>query len=375
MKKESYKTQTIVSGEGALEEVCGILKDLQAKHVLAVCSKSAIKHYGIRFLEEFPGDITFFHGFSSNPRYEEVEEGIAVFKKEQCDTVLSLGGGSAMDVAKCIKLFAAMDESENYLKQEKKQNHIKHIAIPTTAGTGSESTSFAVIYYQGEKQSVAHDSILPDYAVLHAGFLEMLPLYQKKATVLDALCQGIESYWSVNSTEESKQYAKDAITGIRENLDGYILENKNWEQIMLAANQAGRAINVSRTTAAHAMSYKITSLYGFAHGHAVALCLPRTWSHMENHMDQCIDSRGITYLKQVLTDLNAMLGKKDTAETIAWFLELMEKLELPYPVSREEGEMDILVSSVNVERLNNFPVQIMEEDLKRMYEEIIIRQQ
>lgn len=373
MKKERYKTQIIINGEGALEEVAGILKDLQAKHVLAVCSKSAIKHCGIRFLEEFPGDITFFHEFSSNPRYEEVEEGIAVFQREQCDTVLSLGGGSAMDVAKCIKLFATMDENVNYLTQEKKQNHIRHIAIPTTAGTGSESTSFAVIYYQGEKQSVAHESILPDYAVLHAGFLDMLPVYQKKATVLDALCQGIESCWSVNSTEESRQYAKAAITGIRDSLEGYILENKNWEQIMLAANLAGRAINISRTTAAHAMSYKITSLYGFAHGHAVALCLPGTWKYMEEHLDKCIDSRGSDYLKQVLEELNQILGQKDTASSVAWFHQMIEKLRLPYPVSGEEGELELLVSSVNVERLNNFPVKLEEADLKRMYEEIIIR--
>ncbi|MFG6384194.1 MAG: phosphonoacetaldehyde reductase [Lachnospiraceae bacterium] len=371
MKKENYKTQIIVSGEYALKEVSGILADLKAKHVLAVCSRSAIRHYGVEFLEEFSGDITFFHEFSSNPRYEEVEEGIAVFEKEQCDTIVSLGGGSAMDVAKCIKLFATMDKNFNYLQQEKKQNQIRHIAIPTTAGTGSESTSFAVIYYQGEKQSVAHESILPDYAILHAGFLEKLPLYQKRATVLDALCQGIESYWSVNSTEESKQYAAKAIQGIKEHLESYIFENKGWEQIMLAANQAGRAINISRTTAAHAMSYKITSFYQFAHGHAVALCLPETWKYMSEHLERCIDTRGKAYLEQVLEELNQLLGKKDTASAIAWFLNVIDKMELEYPVQNKQEELEILVSSVNVERLSNFPVQLEAKDLREMYQEIL----
>lgn len=371
MRKESYKTQEIVSGTGALQEAAEIVKGLGAQNVLAVCSKSARKYCGEEFWREFPGKVVFFHEFSPNPKYEEVEAGLALFEREHCGMILSMGGGSAMDVAKCIKMFAPMNKDENYLKQEKKANDITHIAIPSTAGTGSESTSFAVVYYQGEKQSVAHSSLLPDYAILHAEFLENLPLYQKKATMMDALCQAIESYWSVNSTEESRSYARQAITAVRDAWQGYVQENANWRQIMAAANLAGRAINISKTTAAHAMSYKITSMYGFAHGHAAAICLPETWAYLQAHIEDCTDSRGKDYLLQILQEINQMLGKENTEESVSWFKQLIDTLELPYPVQSKKEDVEILSSSVNAERLNNFPVKVTEEALRVMYRQIV----
>ena len=371
MRKESYKTQEIVSGPGALQEAAQIAKNLGAQNILAVCSRSARKHCGEEFWREFPGKVVFFHEFSPNPKYEEVEAGLALYEKERCGMILSMGGGSAMDVAKCIKMFLPMDRDKNYLKQEKKAGDIKHIAIPSTAGTGSESTSFAVVYYQGEKQSVAHPSLLPDYAVLHAEFLEHLPLYQKKATMLDALCQAIESYWSVNSTEESRGYARQAIAAVRESWPGYVQENTNWRQIMEAANLAGRAINISKTTAAHAMSYKITSMYGFAHGHAAAICLPGTWAYLQEHIEDCTDSRGKDYLLRTLVELSQMLGKENTEESVAWFTRLIDTLELPYPVESGEEDIEILSSSVNAERLNNFPVKVTKEALRIMYRQIV----
>lgn len=276
-----------------------------------------------------------------------------------------------MDVAKCIKLFAPMDRNENYLKQEKKASNILHIAIPSTAGTGSESTSFAVVYYQGEKQSVAHACLLPDYAVLHDGFLEHLPLYQKKATMMDALCQAIESYWSVNSTEESRGYARKAIITIRDAWQGYIEDNANWQQIMAAANLAGRAINISKTTAAHAMSYKVTSMYGFAHGHAAAICLPKTWAYLQGHIEDCTDGRGRDYLSQTLEELNRMLGKQNTQESVAWLTRLIGALELPYPVQKGRQDVEVLASSVNAERLGNFPVKVTKDALLAMYRQIV----
>ena len=85
---------------------------------------------------------------------------------------------------------------------------IPFLAMPTTAGTGSEATRYAVIYYDGKKQSVTHDSVVPDVAILEPKVLKTLPLYQKKCTMMDALCQGIESWWSMNSTDESKAREK-----------------------------------------------------------------------------------------------------------------------------------------------------------------------
>ena len=298
-----------------------------------------------------------------------IKKGIDLYRREQCDFIVSIGGGSAIDVAKCIKLFVDMDDSEVYLKQEYKDSQIKHLAIPSTAGTGSESTRFAVCYYEGEKQSIAHESIIPDYAILEPKLLETLPMYQKKATMLDALSQAIESYWSVNSNEESKEFSKQAITMILSNIRGY-LNNKKYElgQMSLASNLSGRAINITQTTAAHAMSYKITSLFGTAHGHAVALCLPYVWEYMSQHLEKCIDPRGQEYLNSVLNDLEEILLINKEEETSYDFLkEITMFMEMEVPILETKEQLDILVASVNPDRLRNFPVELSEEVIRELY--------
>lgn len=133
-----------------------------------------------------------------------------------------------MDVAKCIKLFAFMDLSQNCLTQEIVANDIPLLAIPTTAGTGSEATRFAVIYYQGNKQSVNHTSCIPEYVLMDPGLLITLPMYQRKATMLDASVMPWESFWSVNATEESQKYAAEAIRLVLKEEQAYL------------ANTAGR---------------------------------------------------------------------------------------------------------------------------------------
>ncbi len=100
-----------------------------------------------------------------------------------------------------------------------KPNNIPLLAVPTTAGTGSEATRFAVIYYGGNKQSVTSESLIPDAVVLDPDTLITLPLHQKKATMMDALCHSIESFWSINSTDESKEFSRTAIREILENAE------------------------------------------------------------------------------------------------------------------------------------------------------------
>ena len=101
--------------------------------------------------------------------------------------------------------------------------------------------------------------------------LESLPMYQRKATMLDAFCHAAESFWSVNSTEDSQEDAAEAIRLVLKYADSYLANEKDGNaQMLLAANIAGKAINVTQTTAGHAMAYKITTLYGLSHGHAVS---------------------------------------------------------------------------------------------------------
>ena len=315
-----------------------------------------------------------FSDFTPNPLYEDVCKGVNLFNVEGCDTILAVGGGSSLDVAKCIKLYCKMSNDTLYLDQEYKDTGVKLIAIPTTAGTGSESTRYAVIYYDGKKQSVTHDSIIPNVAILEPKVLKTLPLYQKKCTMLDALCQGIESWWSVNSTDESKKLSKEAVETIMKWWREYIFENteESAKQIMYAANLAGQAICITQTTAPHAFSYKITSMYKLPHGHAVAICLPEIWEYMLAHMDKCIDPRGNDYLDGIFNNIAKSMSCYNSDQANKWFRQMMADMDLTglVAVNREE-ELKILSTSVNPVRLKNNPVELDNLAIRNLYMIII----
>lgn len=322
-----------------------------------------------------------FSDFSPNPIYEDVCKGIDLFQITKCDTLLAVGGGSAIDVAKCIKLAVLAKESNSAIipplvntRVECEGSQLPFIAIPTTAGTGSESTHNAVMYYEGAKQTITNEGILPDYAILEPKVLKTLPLYQKKCTMMDALCQGIESWWSVNSTEESYEYSCKAIELIMANWRKYIFEidDEAAANIMLGANYGGRAINITATTAAHAFSYKITTLYKYPHGHAVAICLPEIWGYMVEHMNKCIDSRGQDYLAGIFAQISKSMGFSTSEQAISEFRQMMKEMELKNPVAgKRNEEIDILSHSVNPVRVKNNPITLDEKAIIKLYENII----
>lgn len=325
-------------------------------------------------IESMAVPYVIFDQFTPNPLYEDVCKGVDLFNKEGCDAILAVGGGSSMDVAKCIKLYCRMRKDKLYLEQEYKDTGVRLIAIPTTAGTGSESTRYAVIYYDGRKQSVTHDSIIPDVAILEPKVLKTLPLYQKKCTMLDALCQGIESWWSVNSTDESKEYSKTAVETIMKWWREYVLENADEaaERIMQAANYAGRAINITQTTAPHAFSYKITSMYHLPHGHAVAVCLPVIWKYMIENIDKCIDIRGQEELANTFMQIANAMGTSYAKYAIEDFEMLLDIMDIKCPVAQDkERELDLLATSVNPVRLRNNPVELNDAAIHSLYENIL----
>ena len=307
-----------------------------------------------------------FNEFTPNPLYEDVVKGVKLFREEECDAVLAIGGGSSIDVAKCIKLYSSMNDTKVYLEQEYKENDVTLIAIPTTSGTGSESTRYAVIYYEGKKQSVTHDSIVPNYAILDYRNLVTLPLYQKKCTMLDAMCQSIESWWSVNATEESREYSRQALNTLMFNMKDYLANKDDGNAQMLeASNYAGKAINITQTTAAHAMSYKLTSLYGIPHGRAVFMCLPFIWKLMEER----------SILPDVFSDIAYTLGYTCVADAIGYLESLNEQLFENDKVTMNEGDIDILVKSVNPTRLKNNPLELTEDMIRSLYMDIIKKYQ
>ena len=368
--------QTILNGISHLTEA---LKD---SHKLFLVVDSSFPFLNIKdTIESLEVEKVFFSDFTPNPLYEDVCKGINLLKSEQCDAILAVGGGSAIDVAKCIKLAVLAQEGNQAIipplvntRVACDGSKLPIIAIPTTAGTGSESTHNAVMYYEGAKQTVTNDGILPDIAILEPSVLKTLPLYQKKCTMLDALCQGIESWWSVNSTEESYEYSRKAIELIMANWQKYIFDNdaEAAANIMLGANYGGRAINITATTAAHAFSYKITSLYKLPHGHAVAVGLPEIWEYMLGHMDKCLDTRGEAYLTNIFSQIASAMGRSTPVEAIAKFREMLSDMEISNPVAiNREEEIEILSKSVNPIRLKNNPIALDDSAIQLIYEIIL----
>lgn len=371
--------QKIVHG---IESLPGILQNLGCARLFLVIDAS-YPFLNIReTIESLPGtEKVKFSDFSPNPVYEDVCKGIDLFESTGCEAILAVGGGSAIDVAKCIKLAVLAEEGNQAIipplvsqRLPIDGGRIPFIAIPTTAGTGSESTHNAVMYYEGAKQTVTNDGILPDFAVLEPKVLKTLPLYQKKCTMMDALCQGIESWWSVNSTDESKEYSRKAVELIMAHWNQYIFENDGEAaaQIMLAANYGGRAINIAQTTAAHAMSYKITSLFRLPHGHAVAVCLPAIWEHMIKNPRSVIDPRGEHYLQRVFEEISCALGTSSPIAAVSALLAMMDALGLEKPVSDHwESDLQVLSTSVNPIRMKNNPVQLDGQAISELYSRIV----
>lgn len=312
------------------------LEILKGKKPLLVCD-DAFDKFGI----QLPCKFVRFSNFTSNPRYESVMFGVEILKINKCDFIVAIGGGSSIDVAKCIKHHGFFD--------------IPMMAVPTTSGTGSEATHFAVIYMNGEKQSIADEKLLPEYVILQPDMLNTLPLYQKKCTMLDALCQAIESWWSKKATTESIEYSRKAIKLILDHMDSYLKnEDTGNMNMLIASNLAGKAINITTTTAPHAMSYKITSYYGLPHGHAVALCLPKVWGHMKNY-----------------NDIAKALGKQNYLEAILFFEQLLQTLQILPPENVTADDLDMLTNSVNAQRLANNHVRLEGDTIRELYEQIL----
>ena len=340
--------QRIVRGDGR-ENLNMLLEEAGVRRPFLLCGKS----FGRLPCADWPiASAPRFDDIAPNPEIANVRRAIAAFRAADCDGIVAVGGGSVLDTAKGVKAFWQTAPG-NELHGPIADTGLPLIAVPTTAGSGSESTAGAVIYEDGVKYSAAHSSLLPGWVLLDGALLKTLPVYQKKCTLLDALCQAIESHWSRKATPESQALAETAIRGILPEIDAYLAGDGQAAQRMLeAANLAGQAICVTATTAPHAMSYKLTKLYDIPHGHAVAVCLPRVWRYME--------VRGDDALRAELDRLTGLMGG------VSAFEDLLQKLGIAPPAVRT-ADIDALAASVNVQRLSNNPLPLDADALRALY--------
>lgn len=359
-----------VKKQNIYQEYVKVLKEKNLSRVFIVAGKASSKNDIIqKFLNDY-NTAVIFQDFSPNPTYESVIQGLECFNDNNCDCILAIGGGSAIDVAKCIKAFDSIESlKSNYLDCKIKESSIPLIAIPTTAGAGSEATKFAVIYYQGEKKSIEHESLIPDVVLFESSLLYTLPLKQKKSTVLDALCHGIESYWSKNTTEESRMYANQAIQLVLDNYNKYFENDENaCVKMQEAAYMAGKAINITKTTAAHALSYKLTTLYDIPHGQAVAICLKKVWEYTLS----LAKSENNTQLLKALKDLASAIRVDNEEQAIVRFSNLLDELDIECKIVTNVSSIELITSAVNIDRLKNHPVVFTKEIIKDIYSHILV---
>lgn len=368
-------SQTELAGTPGYGELDKYFSARGIRRIFLVCGRSfshmKIKRYFGGLSSRLGISVAYFTDFQPNPEYSAIVRGIGEFRRSGADAIVAVGGGSAMDVAKCVKLYHDADISGNLLAQDVCASDIPFLAIPTTAGSGSESTRFAVIYQDGTKRSVNGLGILPDAILLDGSLLETLPGYQRKSAMLDALCHAIESFWSVNSTEESRGYSRQAIEMIMGNYQGCLANGEKGNADMLrAANLAGRAINIAETTAGHAMCYKLTGLYGIAHGHAAAMCVLKLWPFMLENPGRCIDPRGIGFLDGIYGEIASAMGCADAWAAVDKFSEIYQGFKMETPKARA-GDYGILKGAVNPVRLKNHPILLDEAVIEGLYCQIL----
>ena len=324
--------------------------------------------------------VTVFREFQSNPNMGELLRGIELYRAGQRDVVLAVGGGTAIDLAKLIAFCAAQSVDPVDLIKSPTTGVRKGapvVAVPTTAGTGSEATHFAVVYLDGQKYSVAHENILPDFAIVDASLTESMPANITAETGLDAFCQAVESMWSVHSSEESIGYATEAIELAWRHLEAAVNRPTRDDRVAMcrAAHLAGRAINISRTTAPHAISYTITSRYGVSHGRAVALTLGALLAYNRDVGDtDCTDSRGADYVHKTIDNIVRLLGFETARALEQGIRKFVASLGCPTQLTEvgvtNDAQIEEIVARVNVERLANNPRRLSRQSLRAILQSI-----
>jgi len=321
-----------------------------------------------------------FYDFAANPRFTDVQRGLALAAALQPELIIAVGGGSVLDMAKAIALLSAQPVDPLSIvtgARQPSQPGVPLIAIPTTAGSGSESTHFAVVYIDGVKYSLAHPTIRPVYALVDPELSHSMPPRLTATTGLDALCQAIESYWAVAATAQSQAYAAAAIRHLWPNLLPAVHAPTASARARMSygAHLAGRAIDISKTTAPHAVSYTLTMRYGVPHGHAVALTLGQFFPFNAAVEQRSInDPRGRDYVAQTLQRLCRLLDCATPAQVTCTWYALMAATGLEHNLNAvgagAPADLHMLVANVNPERLGNHPVAITVSELQGLLENV-----
>ena len=360
------------------DDIKKFLNDNSFKKIFILCGKNSFVTSGAKkFIEEslIKKEVKFLYKISNIPILEELIKIINDIRNFKPDLILAIGGGAIIDYAKIANLVEVKDNLKELIINYNypfKNKYTKLAVIPTTAGSGAEVTSNAVIYVDQIKHSFENELLKPDNYFLIPEFLISAPYKIKSSAGFDAIAQAVESLLSKKSSEQSVDYASKSL---RVSINSYIsfLENpniKNATEMSIASNLAGKAISISKTTAPHAASYPFTSLFNISHGHAVSLFFEK---FIKYNFDNLNRSETNFNIKKRFDHLFKLFDTNNINEFNSKIILIKKKARLEDNLKILNIDInkssEKIIKGINLLRLGNNPVKINERDIYNIINE------
>ena len=372
----NYPT-TVWVGENRIYELSEACKNLNVTKPLFVTDKDLVN---LPFIKNIISDnlkkfkeLEVFSNFTGNPIGENVDEGVAQFKKKKCDGIIAIGGGSALDVGKAISFMSAQtrpiwdfeDIGENW-KRATTENIPPIIAIPTTAGTGSETGRASAIINKktGIKKIIFHPKILPSVVILDPLLTLDLSPRLTAATGMDALAHNLEAFCAPNFHPMADGIALEGMKLIKDSLLIAFEDGKNIDarQKLLSASSMGSTAFQKGLGAIHSLSHPINSQFNVHHGLSNAIFMPYVLTFNKNSIE-----------KKIISICDYLELNKSFESFLEWILYLRKKLSIPHKISDIIDE-----KKINLEELSKMayedpstptnPKKLSISDIKNIYE-------
>lgn len=282
---EVYLNKRVICGEEKLDEL-GAIVQTYGKKAFVVTYKSGMRNTGIpdrleNTLKKHNMPFVMYEAIDPDPDIESIDNGASLCREQNCDVVIGIGGGSALDASKAIAMLMTNPGSVREYQMGHKtiiNRPIPVIAIPTTSGTGSEATKVSVVtnVQEGIKKSLSHPYLIPDVAIIDPLLTVSLPAGLTASTGMDALGHAIESYVSLDANPITEAYGIKAVELIAKYLPEAVHNGKNVkarEKVAIASYMAGVALNAG-VGVAHMIGQPMGAVYHAAHGDAISILLP-----------------------------------------------------------------------------------------------------
>ncbi len=373
-----WRKPELLQGRGSIKKLPGLVKNKQVDNLLVITDKGIISiglmDEMLQGFDEVGVTYTIYDGTVPNPTIDNIEEALEIYKENDCNGIIAFGGGSSMDCAKGVAARLARPEKKipqmrGLLKVRKSTPPL--FAVPTTAGTGSEGTIAAVITDSTthEKYAINDMSLIPHYAVLDPMLTVGLPSHITATTGMDALTHAIEAYIGRSNTKETRDWSKEAVKLVFENVfkvyeNGDNLEAR--ENMQKAAYYAGLAFTRAYVGYVHAVAHTLGGFYGIPHGLANAVILPYVLDYFGESvykpLSELADFVGISESKDS--------EKEKSEKFIQRIKQLNRDMNIPEKLEgiREE-DLQIMVQRAFKESNPLYPVPrfLGKEDLRKIY--------